>query len=87
MVNDYSQHPLLNLAPCHSALASFLLQLCLLICVLGGLSVLRRDAELLVLGPLRRMLKIVAQYAKNPLAPAKVRSTVKRKAFPSHFEH
>jgi Adenylate and Guanylate cyclase catalytic domain len=38
--------------------------------VLGGLSVLRRDAEVLVLGPLRRMLKIVARYAKNPLMPA-----------------
>jgi hypothetical protein len=34
---------------------------CLLICVLGGLSVLRRDSGVLVLGPLRRMLKIVAQ--------------------------
>jgi hypothetical protein len=42
-------------------MASFLLQLCLLICVLGGLSMLRRDSEVLVLGPLRRMLKIVAQ--------------------------
>lgn len=38
--------------------------------VLGGLSVLRRDAEDLVLGPLRSMLKIVAQYARNPLAQA-----------------
>lgn len=33
-----------------------------------GLSVLRRDAESLVLKPLRSMLKIVARYAKNPLA-------------------
>ncbi len=31
---------------------------------------LRRDAEDLVLGPLRSMLKIVARYAKNPLAQA-----------------
>jgi hypothetical protein len=38
-------------------------------CALVGLSVLRRDAEILVLGPLRRMLKIVARYAKNPLIP------------------
>lgn len=44
-----------------SAMASFLLQLCLLILVLGGLTVLRRDAIVLVLGPLRRMLKIVAR--------------------------
>jgi class 3 adenylate cyclase len=51
-----------------AAFASFLLQACLLICVLGGLTVLRRDAIVLVLGPLRRMLKIVARYAKNPLA-------------------
>jgi hypothetical protein len=38
--------------------------------LLGGLSVLRRDAEDLVLGPLRSMLKIVARYARNPLAQA-----------------
>jgi hypothetical protein len=31
---------------------------------------LRRDAEDLVLGPLRSMLKIVARYAKNPLSQA-----------------
>jgi len=43
------------------AFASFLLQVSLLICVLGGLTVLRRDAIVLVLGPLRRMLKIVAR--------------------------
>jgi len=36
--------------------------------VLGCLSVLRYDAEDLVLGPLRSMLKIVARYARNPLA-------------------
>lgn len=63
------------------ALSSLLLQLCLLIGVLGGLSVLRRDAEVLVLGPLRRMLKKVAQYAKNPLAQPTVVPTavLKRK--------
>jgi hypothetical protein len=33
----------------------------MLFCVLVGLSVLRRDAEMLVLGPLRRMLKIVVR--------------------------
>ena len=38
--------------------------------VLGGLNVLRLDAKELVLGPLRNMLKIVARYAKNPLAQA-----------------
>jgi hypothetical protein len=56
----------------YSAFASLLLQVSLLFCVLGGLSVLRRDAEVLVLGPLRRMLKKVAQYAKNPLSQPKV---------------
>jgi len=40
----------------------------MLLYVLGGLSFLRRDAEILVLGPLRKMLKIVSRYAKNPLA-------------------
>lgn len=34
---------------------------------------MRRDAEVLVLGPLRRMLKIVARYAKNPLSQPKIR--------------
>ena len=42
--------------------------MCLLITVLGGLSVLRKDAETLALGPLRSMLRIVARYAKNPLS-------------------
>ena len=51
-----------------SALLSLVLQFCLLVTVLGGLLVLRFDAESLVLGPLRSMLKIVARYAKNPLA-------------------
>ena len=55
----------------YRALCSFLLQLCLLITVLLGLSILRKDAESLVLAPLRSMLKIVARYAKNPLASAK----------------
>ncbi|KAL7581269.1 hypothetical protein ACA910_006040 [Epithemia clementina (nom. ined.)] len=50
-----------------AAFTSFVLQLILLAFVLGGLTVLRRDAEVLVLFPLRRMLKIVARYAKNPL--------------------
>jgi hypothetical protein len=53
-----------------------LLQLTLLIAVLGGLSVLRRDAEVLVLKPLRHMLKIVARYAKNPLVPPKIKRRV-----------
>ncbi|KAL3904269.1 MAG: hypothetical protein SGILL_010134 [Bacillariaceae sp.] len=53
-----------------SALAAFLLQICLLLSVLGGLVVARHDAEHLVLRPLRSMLKIVARYAKNPLAQA-----------------
>ena len=38
--------------------------------VLAGLLILREDAKDLVLGPLRSMLKIVARYAKNPLAQA-----------------
>mmetsp|Transcript_3027 Transcript_3027/g.6747 ORF Transcript_3027/g.6747 Transcript_3027/m.6747 type:complete len:703 (+) Transcript_3027:449-2557(+) len=47
----------------------FALQLGTTLFVLLGLSVLRYDAGRLVLGPLRRMLKIVAFYAKNPLMP------------------
>jgi hypothetical protein len=43
---------------------------------LGGLSVLRRDSEVLVLGPLRRMLKIVARYARNPLVQPKVKRRI-----------
>ncbi|CAB9497814.1 whole genome shotgun sequence [Seminavis robusta] len=74
-----------------SAMACFLLQFCVLISVLGGLSVLRRDAEVLVLGPLRRMLKIVAGYAKNPLIQPKIhRRGVSRnaqgKAMPDHSD-
>jgi len=61
-----------------SAAASLLLQLSLLLLVLGGLSTLRRDAEVLVLGPLRRMLRIVARYARNPLVPPKVSRTISR---------
>jgi Adenylate and Guanylate cyclase catalytic domain len=57
----------------HSAFGSLILQVFVLIFVLGGLSALRRDAEVLVLGPLRRMLKNVARYAKNPLVPAKLK--------------
>ena len=53
-----------------SALSSFLLQIFLLATVLSGLSILRHDTENTVLGPLRSMLKIVARYAKNPLAQA-----------------
>jgi hypothetical protein len=34
--------------------------------------VLRRDVEVLVLGPLRRMLKIVDRYARNPLVQTNV---------------
>jgi hypothetical protein len=67
-----------------AAFASLLLQLCLLVLVLGGLSVLRGDAEVLVLGPLRRMLKIVARYAKNPLIQPRVaRQFVKTRRFVS----
>ena len=60
----------------HSAVLSLLLQIFLLGTILGGLSVLQRDAEVLVLGPLRRMLKIVARYARNPLAQPKGHHTV-----------
>jgi hypothetical protein len=58
-----------------------MIQVFLVVSVLGGLSFLRRDAENLVLGPLRRMLKIVARYAKNPLASPKMPSgpSLKRK--------
>ncbi|KAL3919242.1 MAG: hypothetical protein SGILL_003851 [Bacillariaceae sp.] len=51
-----------------SAMLSFVLQLCLLLTIIGSLILLRYDAEHLVLRPLRSMLKIVARYAKNPLA-------------------
>jgi hypothetical protein len=47
----------------------------LLFGVLGGLSILRRDAEVLVLSPLRGMLRQVAHYAKNPLTQSRKRST------------
>jgi hypothetical protein len=48
------------------------LQLFLLLAVLGGLSILRSDVEIFVLGPLRRMLKIVDRYARNPLVQTKI---------------
>lgn len=57
----------------YRSICSLLLQLSMLVAVLGGLSVLRRDAEVLVLKPLRHMLKIVARYAKNPLVPPKTK--------------
>lgn len=47
----------------------FILQLGFTIFILLSLSILRYDAGRLVLGPLRRMLKIVAAYSTNPLAP------------------
>lgn len=69
--------------------SSFLLQFLLLIFVLSGLSVLRLDAGRLVLGPLRRMLKIVSLYAKNPLAKApkkKSRRSIRSGGFDSDSE-
>eukprot|EP00549_Striatella_unipunctata_P025579 CAMPEP_0118715196 /NCGR_PEP_ID=MMETSP0800-20121206/26720_1 /TAXON_ID=210618 ORGANISM="Striatella unipunctata, Strain CCMP2910" /NCGR_SAMPLE_ID=MMETSP0800 /ASSEMBLY_ACC=CAM_ASM_000638 /LENGTH=580 /DNA_ID=CAMNT_0006621297 /DNA_START=822 /DNA_END=2561 /DNA_ORIENTATION=+ len=55
--------------PIHrEAYSSFILQFLVLVFVLGGLSVLRGDALRLVLGPLKRMLKIIARYANDPLA-------------------
>jgi hypothetical protein len=48
------------------------LQLFLLAAVLGGLSILRSDVEVFVLGPLRRMLRIVDRYARNPLVQTKI---------------
>ena len=54
------------------AWASCVVQFFLLLILLGGLSVLRRDAEASVLGPLRSMLKIVARYARNPLAGTEI---------------
>ena len=53
----------------HRIIYLFAMQLGMTIFVLLGLSVLRFDAGRLVLGPLRRMLKIVAFYAKHPLSP------------------
>jgi len=47
----------------------YTLQLLITIIILFWLSILRFDAGRFVLGPLRRMLKIVAWYAKNPLLP------------------
>ena len=44
----------------HRAFTTFLLNIVLLFFVILGLSVLRLDAQRLVLRPLRRMLKIVA---------------------------
>lgn len=75
----------------NAALACFLLQFCVLVSVLGGLAVLRRDAEVLVLGPLRRMLKIVAGYAKNPLIQPKLHKRrmprgAQGKAAPDHSD-
>jgi len=69
--------------------SSFLLQFLLLIFVLSGLSVLRLDAGRLVLGPLRRMLKIISLYAKNPLAKAsnkKSRRSTRSGGFDSESE-
>jgi hypothetical protein len=54
------------------ARSSVWLEFGLLLAILGGLSVLRRDVEVLVLGPLRRMLKIVDRYARNPLLQTKI---------------
>lgn len=48
--------------------ASFMLQISLLVLVIIGLSVLRFDAAMLVMNPLRRMLRIVLLYAENPLS-------------------
>ncbi len=59
----------------YSIISLFCLQLSFTIFVLLSLSVLRYDAGRLVLGPLRRMLKIVAFYAKQPLSPPPKRST------------
>ena len=58
--------------PVHRAGSSVLLQMFLLLAVLGGLSILRSDVEIFVLGPLRRMLKIVDRYARNPLIQTKI---------------
>lgn len=72
-VLTYASYVLFVFFYCNRARGSLLLQLCMFVAVLGGLSVMRRDAEVLVLGPLRRMLKIVARYAKNPLSQPKIR--------------
>jgi len=51
----------------NAAFSSFLLQIAIIIQVILGLSVLYDDAGRCVLDPLRKMLKIVLQYASNPL--------------------
>lgn len=59
----------------------------LLVAVLGGLSILRSDVEIFVLGPLRRMLKIVDRYARNPLIQTKIahhRSSAHRRPHHTH---
>jgi hypothetical protein len=47
---------------------AFVSQLLLLLLIIVSLNTLRADAVNLVLGSLRSMLRIVARYAKNPLA-------------------
>jgi class 3 adenylate cyclase len=54
----------------------FLLLLSMIVLVFLGLTVMRGDAGRLVLDPLRRMLKIVVRYARNPLSPS--RSGIRR---------
>ena len=54
------------------SIMSFVLQLLLPLIIIGSLKVLRADAVNLVLGSLRSMLRIVARYAKNPLAQSSI---------------
>jgi len=62
------------------------MQLGMTIFVLLGLSVMRFDAGRLVLGPLRRMLKIVAFYAKHPLSPPPQKSSGTELSVRSSFQ-
>jgi len=78
IVNDYfsvSAEYNETKAVSQSIITLFLSQLGFTLFVLLSLSVLRYDAGRLVLGPLRRMLKIVAFYAKNPLSPSPTRES------------
>lgn len=68
--------------------ASFLLQVISLVFLLVLLSILRVDAGRLVMYPLRRMLKLVSLYSKNPLAPPPKRGLGQKKeaALASEFD-
>ena len=63
----------------HSAVNTVIVELLLLILTLSSLKLLRIDAIHYALGPLRSMLRIVARYAKNPLAQSSLDDVVNDK--------